>query len=705
MLTVKELAKKRKTASIVCACFISLSVSALYYYFNLFNYVDLFLYDLNSKFHAGYQQSEEIVLVLIDEKSARELTKYRRNWSRWELSEAVAHLSEARAAIIALDMFFLTPSSDPEEDKALASAMEQAGNVVLTRIASNHSEIKPLAIYQDVMLGDGFIDMPLDIDNVLRRVRFLQAKPTAEGGMELIPSFALEIARAYLNLDFLFDFSSQDHFLIGSPESGQLRLPYPDLLINFDGNDDIFKQLSYYDVVKGSFDPAIVKDKIVLIGTTLIADRDFFETPVTRFQTDTQKFLDRFKEVVVTGSGGREPGVACHAHAVNTILKKSFITRIKTEFVLTAVFLATVCCSVFYLPNINILRLALCYISLLSLVIAIQATLFSYRFWLETAPVFSVISLHFFAALFIERLFERRKSSLITSMFGRYVSETVAKRLVKGEIDSSMQGKRSELTILFSDLRSFTTLSEKLGAQQTSTLLNFYFSNMLPIVFKHNGTLDKLIGDGIMAFWGAPEPQNDHASKAAFAALNMLKKLELMKVEHAEIEGIKGLRLGIGLNTGEVTVGNMGSQEFLDYTVIGDPVNLASRTESINKVYGTNILITDHTRRLLTDEFITREIDTVQVKGKTEPVVIFELMGLRTDTEAAMLLHKKELFENALMAYKSKEITSAHQRFEETLVTFPQDPPSLFYLKRLNEIMTNPDYLGTWKAITVMESK
>ena len=179
-----------------------------------------------------------------------------------------------------------------------------------------------------------------------------------------------------------------------------------------------------------------------------------------------------------------------------------------------------------------------------------------------------------------------------------------------------------------SDLRKFTSLSENLTPRETGHLLNTYFDTMIPIVFEYQGTLDKLMGDAIMAFFGAPREFTDHPQRAAETALKMVEELDRLKSE-SSVKGVEKLNLGIGLNTGQVTVGNLGSHKFMDYTVVGDTVNLGSRLEGLNKNYGTSIIISQSTAERLDSRFVLRELDRVRVKGKAHAVTIFELLGVR----------------------------------------------------------------------------
>ena len=234
--------------------------------------------------------------------------------------------------------------------------------------------------------------------------------------------------------------------------------------------------------------------------------------------------------------------------------------------------------------------------------------------WLRIAPPLLILYLQFVTGIVMQRLYSRFKNRLITDLFGKYVSPSVVNDLLQGEMGVSLEGQSQVVTVLFSDLRSFTTLSENLSPRETGILLNTYFDAMIPVVFNHRGTLDKLIGDAIMCFFGAPARLEDHPSMAALTALVMMDELESLKREK-DVHGVENLNVGIGLNSGEAIVGNLGSNEFMDYTVIGDTVNLASRLEGLNKVYGTGIIVSQATAEGLDEGFFLRAVSYTHLRA------------------------------------------------------------------------------------------
>ncbi|MDP3283554.1 MAG: adenylate/guanylate cyclase domain-containing protein, partial [Desulfobacterales bacterium] len=344
-----------------------------------------------------------------------------------------------------------------------------------------------------------------------------------------------------------------------------LRLPYPELLINYKGNYTLFERISYADAVLNRFPPDKVKGKIILIGSSLATQKDFFSTPFTRFYNPAREYEEKFGSGVEDTLGGKDPGVSCHAVALETILSGEFIKKMSENKVLLFTVITGLASLVFYIPAIGFAGESIIFCTAVAFVVFSSHLIFLKRLiWIDISPFIGVIILQFVAGIMVQKHFDKKKTDFVTGLFGHYVSPGVVENLIKGDIETTLKGHAQEVSILFSDLRGFTTLSEELGAKDTSRLLNTYFDAMIPVVFKHGGTLDKLMGDAIMAFFGAPVYFSDHSLKAAEASLDML--VALKKLRLSDVRGMDRLNLGIGLNTGTVTIGNLGSHEFMDYT-------------------------------------------------------------------------------------------------------------------------------------------
>jgi adenylate cyclase len=301
---------------------------------------------------------------------------------------------------------------------------------------------------------------------------------------------------------------------------------------------------------------------------------------------------------------------------------------------------------------------------------------------------------------------EEKEKRRVRTAFGQYLSPEVIRRLL---LDPSLvEPKKTDVTVMFSDIRGFTTISEKLDAQDLALFLNQYLSDMTGIVFDHQGTLDKYIGDAVMAFWGAPFEEEGHAVRACNACLKMMERVRAMQKKW-EAEGKPHLDIGIGLNTGVASVGNMGSVLRYGYTALGDTVNLSSRLEGLNKDYGTHIIINETTYTAVKDAgFEFRELDLMRVKGKTQPVTIYELIGRRgelavygTPEEVRLRL---QMFVEARELYRRRKWQSAQEKFQEMLDRWPTDGPARMYWKRCQEYLFDEPPSG-WDGVFTMTHK
>jgi adenylate cyclase len=288
----------------------------------------------------------------------------------------------------------------------------------------------------------------------------------------------------------------------------------------------------------------------------------------------------------------------------------------------------------------------------------------------------------------------------VRSTMARYMDPVLADQLVRRDEDL-LGGKSTEATILFSDVRGFTTVAEELGPAGTVALLNEYFTIMVDCIHHHGGMLDKFIGDAIMAAFGLPLAHDDDPDRAVLAAIEMIRSLFAWN-ERRVADGRKPIDMGIGLNTDLVIAGNIGSPKRMDFTVIGDGVNLASRLESACKTYSARILISEHTQRKLRGVYRTREVDHVIVKGKTEPVAVFEVLDYHTDTTFPNLVDAVHAFRDGIASYRRGDWDVATRGFEQALHANPDDGLARMYVDRCERLRADPpaEWNGVWEMTT-----
>ena len=300
-------------------------------------------------------------------------------------------------------------------------------------------------------------------------------------------------------------------------------------------------------------------------------------------------------------------------------------------------------------------------------------------------------------------LSEKKSRKKVIGAFEKYVSKEVVKEILDDPEKLKLGGERRTITIFFSDIRGFTTISEKLSPEELVKLLNEYLTEMTNIILTHNGVVDKYMGDAIMAFWNAPLDQPKHAELTCSTALEMEKKLKQLQKEW-NARGVPPLEIGVGINTGPAVVGNMGSYERFDYTAMGDTVNLGSRLEGLNKQYGTRIIISETTKSAVEKKpFLVRKLDKVMVKGKKEPITIYELSSKKED---ALDWYYKviEHFEKGLEEYFKQQWDKALHEFNSVLKIRPEDGPSKAFIERC-EYFKHHAPEKDWDGVWVMKTK
>ena len=462
--------------------------------------------------------------------------------------------------------------------------------------------------------------------------------------------------------------------------------PKGNITINYAGgpyesSHSAFPVVSYVDVLRGRVSPEMFRGKLVLIGMTGTGYADDYWTP--------------------TSVRGKMDGIEIHANAIDTVLRGDFIRDVSPSATIGMIFVMGSIAAV-TLVALPMLAAALC--SLLALAVYLLAASYYFDEHLVLNLVYPPLALFltYTGVVFYRVIFEQGQARALRGVLGQYLSPSVVAHVTRDPDSLKLGGDQREMTVMFSDLRGFTSFSEKLDPETLVQLLNEYLTVMSDVIFKYDGTIDKYMGDAIMAFWGAPEHQPDHATLACRAALDMVVALEQLNAKWAD-EGRPPLAMGIGINTGVMKVGNMGSNSRFDYTVLGDAVNLASRLEGLNKEYGTTLIVSKATLDETGDVFHDRFLDLVAVKGKREPVEVFEIL----DADRLPGIHAGpalRAYDEGIELYRERDWLGAAAKFQEALRLSPDDGPGSVYLKRCEELMDDPPPVD-WDGVYVMTRK
>lgn len=664
------------------------------------------------------EAEHKIVILDIDEKSLANEGRW--PWSRHKLADLVSTLAEYGAVVVAFDVVFSEPERNPvnevnrhlenynidwkipqrwreiaDGDQGFARhisdmdvvlgyffqdevaiqvgqlpkpvyqlSSEQKGNLV--------SIAKPgyaanLAILQQAAAGAGFVSIFADADGVIRRsplvIRY------ADG---LYPSLSLATVMSYLFVNEI----EVSTLPLGSVEvmtaitaggqrartdvNGQVIIPYR-------GRQHSFPYVSVTDVLQKKADLSQLEGAIVLVGTSAIGLADLRSTPV----------------------GTQYPGVEVHANIIRSLLSGEFPYRPEWEAGLTLsilVFLGGLLS--LWLPKLG--PVAAITLSILTLAIVVSSNFYLWHVYRLDLPIASTCLLILVLTLLnlaYGYLRENASKRLLKGMFNQYVPQAHIDRMLEDPEAYQFAGDSKELTVLFADIRSFTTISEHLSAADLKAMLNQYFTPITKIIFDHEGTIDKYVGDMVMAFWGAPIDDKQHAHNGILSAIEMQKAtLELSRA--FEARGLPEIKIGIGLNTGIMNVGDMGSSYRRAYTVLGDAVNLGSRLESITKFYGAEILVGERTAQLCPDIAFSF-IDRIQVKGKDEPIAVYKPLGLKSETTS---LVQAELlsFTQAYICYLEQSWERAIVLFQNLKAQYPDSVIYNIYLERIENLSKQP---------------
>ncbi|HEY8353622.1 MAG TPA: adenylate/guanylate cyclase domain-containing protein [Methylophilaceae bacterium] len=465
---------------------------------------------------------------------------------------------------------------------------------------------------------------------------------------------------------------------------GDYRIPVDarvTALIPYRGPQGSFRYVSATDVLNGKVEPAVLEDRIVLVGTTAPGLMDLRATPVQSVY----------------------PGVEIHANMIAGILDQNIKQRpaytVGAEFVmllLTGVLLALL------LPALAPLWATAVATGVLVAYVAFNLIVWQYaNLVLPLASGLVLISAIYVINMTYGFFVESRGKRQLAGLFGQYVPPELVDEMAKNPQAISLEGESRELTVLFSDVRGFTTISEGLDPKQLTQLMNEFLTPMTHVIHENRGTIDKYMGDAIMAFWGAPLHDPQHASHAVKAGMEMLAGLDALQAEFQR-RGWPRLDIGIGLNTGIMTVGNMGSEFRMAYTVMGDAVNLGSRLEGLTKNYGVRMIVSEFTRAKA-PEYLYRELDIVRVKGKDKPVAIYEPLCAAGEEDKA-LQDELKLYREALKLYRAQNWDLAEMQFINLQKLYPQRQLYAMYIERIAHYRQNPPGAG-WDGVFTFQTK
>ena len=632
-------------------------------------------------------------------------------------AKVIDNLTNAGVKAIGIDVIMGGPDQfSPENDSLLMRSIRRSGKVVISGKVDYASEqlkedktsyVENLnEDYGNIFLradsSIGIVQLTPDYDGVYRRYL-----PYIEYGVsgKLLPSFGFALINKYFNLkNTEIAKRKGNNFVIGGKIIPQFD--HNTMLINFYGASRTFLHVPLIDVldskdfkIKDEIDFGVdintwddpgygllyskrFKDKIVIIGSTMPEDRDQHPSSFAEGKQEGDNMIY---------------GVEFHANAVQDILSNNYLYKKPKAIDLVIIFILT---AISFLTTslARTIKIKIRFLTEVFNILLIVGFLYgiyqlSILFFINYKIVFTVVSpalavvLGYFSSTAYHFLKERRQNVLIKGMFSQYVSKNVVNELIANPDKLRLGGERKNVSILFSDIAGFTTFSENKTPEELVGFINEFLSEMTEIILHNEGTLDKYLGDAIMAFWGAPIEVKDHAYKACMTALQMQKKLNELTERWLNSDSAK-IQIRIGINSGDVIVGNIGGVKRFDYTVMGDNVNLASRLEGANKEYGTGIMIGGSTYDMVRVKIIARELDLIRVKGKTKPTRVYELLGLTGEKECEEKLLTLADYISGLENYRAGKFQSALEYFQNSYKLY-NDYPSKVYLERCRSYLEN----------------
>lgn len=659
---------------------------------------------------------DEVVIVDIDGRSLAAMGPFQQ-WPRTHWAKVVNRLQDAGVRKIGIDVIFDPSIRFPEEDATFIEAVKKSQRVVAAVVFSRADDdqfLRPMPVEPEGLDVGRFT---IKISSQLRQrlqtfnymepdfVTFLNAAstfgavnlvPDRDGVSRHIPLFVRFNENVYPTFAFAMvlkdigaesiDLAADQRSIIITTDSKQsLTIPVDDqcrMLIHFHGYFRSFRYISFYDLYQGGVAPEFLADKMVLFGSSAPGLNDLRSTP---WQASF-------------------PGVEVHANIIHQLLSRDFIDRPDGSSRFIMLLLTGVVAGV----SFSLLRPGWGVFLMIGLAVGIlfyASWMFATeKLWLPlVAP--QLVLLLTFAILNAWRFkHEAEDKLMVQNMFSHYVSPKVVDRLVRDPSRLRLGGEKLSCTVFFSDIVGFTSISEATPPEELVMLLNEYLTEMTHIIIENQGMLDKYGGDSIMALFGVPLEIENHALAACHTALKMQRRLAGLRHDFRK-RGLPEMHQRIGINTGQMVVGNMGSSDHQrNYTAIGDAVNLGARLESANKIYDSNILISEDTRNMAGDGIIIRNLDRIRVKGRHQPVNIFELIALADDPIDHQTREALNLFQEAYQAYLERDWEQARKRLGQVLALRPEDGPTHLYLRRCKQFEKEPPP-DNWDGIFTADSK
>jgi adenylate cyclase len=667
-MQLRELKRLARALSIVAGCLLAIGTGFACLNYSFAEPLTRTSYDLPFVWRANLD-THEIVLVYLDEESAKQLQQPIDDiWNRTLHVPLLERLAKDGARLIVYDIIFDQPSPDAARDTAFASALQSSGKVILgggLEIVQPMGGVKqerilaPLKTFRKAAAGWGImVFRPVDADYAVRQLFT---------GTSDIPTGTWKAAE-----------------VLGAPATREPREASVQRWINYYGPKNTFSSINLAQALDPQgVPPGFFKDKIVLVGGRsavgyLAAGRDEFGTPYSR------------------GSHQFTSGLEIHATILLNLVRGEWLTRISSKREAAVIILVGLIAGA-----LAALRPSFAVTSALIASFAIACLAFWFVWhrqvwfdWMVPAAIQMPLGLAW--SVGSQYLLESRRRKELRRAFGFYLSPQMADKIADSDFDLKPGGKVVEVTVIFTDLESFTSITENLDPEEVSEILTSYFGQTTKCILENKGTIIKYIGDAVFAAWGAPIDDPHHAMRAVETACDLRCLSELV------VHG-KTLRTRVGIHSGKVLAGNLGSSYRFDYTMIGDAVNFASRLESLNKYLSTQVLISDAVRQQLGDGFITRQLGEFRVAGKTHSVVIHELL-CRCSAESGEK-NWIEVFEQGLSVFRAGEFKAARDYMLRTKeLRNGSDGPSDFYLRKITGLEANGQHEG-WTGIVELSEK